>query len=140
MASYRRRHQLAEEVPGLYIRRLTLEDPRSAREASSSRSQSPPRHICHPTTTGYAPSSRRFSRYFLSRACNSPSPTSNSKKFPYTLPTRSTTLFTFSKSPTRFLPFYNRETNDSEGEREREGEKTSLSGGETGFPRRLTST
>ena len=127
MASYRRRHQLAEEVPGLYIRRLTLEDPRSAREASSSRSQSPPRHICHPTTTGYAPSSRRFSRYFLSRACNSPSPTTNSKKFPYTLPTRSTTLFTFSKPPTRFLSFYNRETNDFEGrDRERGREDESV--------------
>lgn len=62
MASYRRRHQLAEEVPGLYIRRLTLEDPRSAREPSSSRSQSPARHICHPTT-GYVPSSRRSSSY-----------------------------------------------------------------------------
>lgn len=64
VASYRRRHQLAEEVPGLYIRRLTLEDPRSAREPSSSRSQSPARHICHPTT-GYVPSSRRSSRYSL---------------------------------------------------------------------------
>ncbi|CAL7951579.1 unnamed protein product [Xylocopa violacea] len=62
VASYRRRHQLAEEVPGLYIRRLTLEDPRSAREPSSSRSQSPARHICHPTT-GYVPSSRRSSSY-----------------------------------------------------------------------------
>ncbi|XP_076663584.1 uncharacterized protein LOC143366401 [Andrena cerasifolii] len=62
VASYRRRHQLAEEVPGLYIRRLTLEDPRSARESSSSRSQSPTRHICHPTT-GYVPSSRRSSSY-----------------------------------------------------------------------------
>lgn len=73
----------------------------------------------------------------FSRACNSPSPTTNSKKFPYILPTRSTTLFAFSKPPTRFLPFYNRETNDFGG---REREKTSLSGGETGFPRRLTST
>ncbi|XP_054014697.1 uncharacterized protein LOC128895796 [Hylaeus anthracinus] len=62
VASYRRRHQLAEEVPGLYIRRLTLEDPRSAREPSSSRSQSPTRHICHPTT-GYVPSTRRSSSY-----------------------------------------------------------------------------
>ncbi|XP_076223951.1 uncharacterized protein LOC116430988 [Nomia melanderi] len=62
VASYRRRHQLAEEVPGLYIRRLTLEDPRSAREPSSSRSQSPTRHICHPTA-GYVPSSRRSSSY-----------------------------------------------------------------------------
>ncbi|CAK9816326.1 hypothetical protein ANTQUA_LOCUS8867 [Anthophora quadrimaculata] len=57
----KRRHQLAEEVPGLYIRRLTLEDPRSARESTSSRSQSPARHICHPTT-GYVPSTRRSSR------------------------------------------------------------------------------
>ncbi|KZC14184.1 hypothetical protein WN55_06560 [Dufourea novaeangliae] len=64
VASYRRRHQLAEEVPGLYIRRLTLEDPRSAQEPSSSRSQSPTRHICHPTA-GYVPSSRRSSRYSL---------------------------------------------------------------------------
>ncbi|XP_025074592.1 uncharacterized protein LOC105429275 [Pogonomyrmex barbatus] len=47
VASYRRRHHLAEEVPGLYIRRLTLEDPRR-REPSGSRSQSPARHICHP--------------------------------------------------------------------------------------------
>nr|XP_012136146.1 PREDICTED: uncharacterized protein LOC105661932 [Megachile rotundata] len=62
VASYRRRHQLVEEVPGLYIRRLTLEDPRSTREPSSSRSQSPARHICHPTT-GYVPSSRRSSSY-----------------------------------------------------------------------------
>ncbi|XP_076754264.1 uncharacterized protein LOC143425405 [Xylocopa sonorina] len=66
VASYRRRHQLAEEVPGLYIRRLTLEDPRSAREPSSSRSQSPARHICHPTT-GYVPSSTRSSRSWLQR-------------------------------------------------------------------------
>nr|XP_033338372.1 uncharacterized protein LOC117227341 [Megalopta genalis] len=62
VASYRRRHQLAEEVPGLYIRRLTLEDPRRAREPSSSRSQSPARHICHPAA-GYVPSSRRSSSY-----------------------------------------------------------------------------
>ncbi|CAK9831370.1 hypothetical protein ANTRET_LOCUS8375 [Anthophora retusa] len=62
VASYRRRHQLAEEVPGLYIRRLTLEDPRSARESTSSRSQSPARHICHPTT-GYVPSTRRSLSY-----------------------------------------------------------------------------
>ena len=47
VASYRRRHHLVEEVPGLYIRRLTLEDPRR-REPSSSRSPSPARHICHP--------------------------------------------------------------------------------------------
>ncbi|XP_047368909.1 uncharacterized protein LOC124956750 [Vespa velutina] len=49
VASYGRRRRLAEEVPGLYIRRLTLEDPRSAKERSSgSRSRTPPRHICHP--------------------------------------------------------------------------------------------
>ncbi|CAK9831371.1 hypothetical protein ANTRET_LOCUS8375 [Anthophora retusa] len=62
----KRRHQLAEEVPGLYIRRLTLEDPRSARESTSSRSQSPARHICHPTT-GYVPSTRRSLRSWLER-------------------------------------------------------------------------
>ncbi|XP_043683506.1 uncharacterized protein LOC122636390 [Vespula pensylvanica] len=49
VASSERRRRLAEEVPGLYIRRLTLEDPRSAKERSSgSRSRTPPRHICHP--------------------------------------------------------------------------------------------
>nr|XP_050867666.1 uncharacterized protein LOC127071898 [Vespula vulgaris] len=49
VASCGRRPRLAEEVPGLYIRRLTLEDPRSAKERSSgSRSRTPPRHICHP--------------------------------------------------------------------------------------------
>ncbi|KAL2732056.1 glutamic acid-rich protein-like [Vespula squamosa] len=49
VASCGRRRRPAEEVPGLYIRRLTLEDPRSAKERSSgSRSRTPPRHICHP--------------------------------------------------------------------------------------------
>jgi len=61
VASYRRRHHLAEEVPGLYIRRLTLEDPRR-REPSGSRSQSPARHICHPRSS-CAPSARVSSRY-----------------------------------------------------------------------------
>ncbi|XP_020283052.1 uncharacterized protein LOC109854407 [Pseudomyrmex gracilis] len=61
VASYRRRHHLAEEVPGLYIRRLTLEDPRR-REPSGSRSQSPARHICHPRS-GYAPLARGSSSY-----------------------------------------------------------------------------
>lgn len=61
VASYGRRHHLAEEVPGLYIRRLTLEDPRR-REPSGSRPQSPARHICHPRS-GYAPSARGSSRY-----------------------------------------------------------------------------
>lgn len=62
MASYRRRHHVAEEVPGLYIRRLTLEDPRR-REPSGSRSQSPARHICHPRSSGYARSTRGSSSY-----------------------------------------------------------------------------
>ncbi|KAL6437239.1 hypothetical protein ACFW04_005050 [Cataglyphis niger] len=62
VASYRRRHHVAEEVPGLYIRRLTLEDPRR-REPSGSRSQSPARHICHPRSSGYARSTRGSSSY-----------------------------------------------------------------------------
>ncbi|XP_029169159.1 uncharacterized protein LOC114939088 [Nylanderia fulva] len=61
VASYRRRHHVAEEVPGLYIRRLTLEDPRR-REPYGSRSQSPARHICHPRS-GYARSARGSSSY-----------------------------------------------------------------------------
>ncbi|XP_025986983.1 SPARC-like protein 1 [Solenopsis invicta] len=61
VASYRRRHHLAEEVPGLYIRRLTLEDPRR-REPSGSRSPSPARHICHPRS-GCARLTRGSSSY-----------------------------------------------------------------------------
>lgn len=76
VASYRRRHHLAEEVPGLYIRRLTLEDPRR-REPSGSRSQSPARHICHPRS-GYAPSVRGSSRYTEAHA--SPGPNANSTR------------------------------------------------------------
>ncbi|KAK2585573.1 hypothetical protein KPH14_010207 [Odynerus spinipes] len=53
VASCGRRRRLVEEVPGLYIRRLTLEDPKSAKESSGgSRSRTPPpstRHICHPS-------------------------------------------------------------------------------------------
>ncbi|XP_043289455.1 uncharacterized protein [Venturia canescens] len=50
VAGYRRRRLLVEEVPGLYIRRLTLEDPRNAaREKEPTDSRSPsPSHICHP--------------------------------------------------------------------------------------------
>ncbi|XP_070162639.1 uncharacterized protein [Polyergus mexicanus] len=66
VASYRRRHRVAEEVPGLYIRRLTLEDPKR-REPSGSRSQSPARHICHPRSSGDARSTRGSSRSWLER-------------------------------------------------------------------------
>ncbi|XP_020706704.2 uncharacterized protein LOC110116862 [Athalia rosae] len=45
VASYRRRQLLAEEVPGLYIRRLTLEDPKGAKDRSQSSSA---RHVCYP--------------------------------------------------------------------------------------------
>ncbi|KAI4478750.1 hypothetical protein M0804_011778 [Polistes exclamans] len=61
VASCGRRGRLVEEVPGLYIRRLTLEDPRSLKERSSgSRSRTPPRHICHPPGP-YVSSSSFFS-------------------------------------------------------------------------------
>lgn len=62
VASYRsRRHQIVEEVPGLYIRRLTLEDPKTARERPDSGLQLPARHVCHPRAS-YVPSERPTSR------------------------------------------------------------------------------
>lgn len=77
VASYGRRRRLAEEVPGLNIRRLTLEDPRSAKERSSgSRSRTPPRHICHPggpyVSSSFFFSSRGSSRYFPSEPATPP--------------------------------------------------------------------
>ncbi|OXU19556.1 hypothetical protein TSAR_007494 [Trichomalopsis sarcophagae] len=63
VASYRsRRHQIVEEVPGLYIRRLTLEDPKTARERPDTGLQSPARHVCHPRAS-YVPSERPTSSY-----------------------------------------------------------------------------
>jgi hypothetical protein len=62
MAVYRsRRTQLVEEVPGLCIRRLTLEDPKTARERPDSELQMPTRHVCHPRAS-YVPSERPNSR------------------------------------------------------------------------------
>ena len=55
-----------EEVPGLYIRRLTLEDPRNAvreKDHRDSRSPSPARHICHRRSAQDRPG-RGSSRYF----------------------------------------------------------------------------
>ncbi|KAK0091290.1 hypothetical protein PV326_003458 [Microctonus aethiopoides] len=63
VAGFKRRHHLVEEVPGLSIRRLTLEDPRIVRERdrTGSRSPSPVRHICHPRS-GQARPGRGSSR------------------------------------------------------------------------------
>ncbi|KAK0167430.1 hypothetical protein PV327_004829, partial [Microctonus hyperodae] len=68
VAGFRRRHHLVEEVPGLSIRRLTLEDPRIVRERdrNGSRSPSPVRHICHPRS-GQARPGRGSSRFWLDR-------------------------------------------------------------------------
>ncbi|XP_012288267.2 uncharacterized protein LOC105704015 [Orussus abietinus] len=65
VASYGRRHLLTEEVPGLYIRRLTLEDPRSARERPASRTEASTRHIC--TSRSAAPTGRGTSRSWLEK-------------------------------------------------------------------------
>ncbi|XP_063991949.1 uncharacterized protein LOC135170235 isoform X1 [Diachasmimorpha longicaudata] len=70
-----RRHVLVEEVPGLYIRRLTLEDPRIARDRvdrPDSRSPSPVRHICHPRSADARPGrgSSSSCRFWLQRVKN----------------------------------------------------------------------
>ncbi|XP_034935580.1 uncharacterized protein [Chelonus insularis] len=70
VAGYTRRHLLVEEVPGLYIRRLTLEDPKIAREKDrlDSRSPSPVRHICHRRSGQVRPGRGSSSyRYWLDR-------------------------------------------------------------------------
>lgn len=60
-----RRNQIAEEVPGLYIRRITLEKPKSAAARAAERPasglQSPTRHVCQPRKS-YVPSTRPNSR------------------------------------------------------------------------------
>ncbi|KAI4500366.1 hypothetical protein M0802_004328 [Mischocyttarus mexicanus] len=72
VASCGRRGRLVEEVPGLYIRRLTLEDPRSLKERSSgSRSRTPPRHICHPAGPYVSSSSTTSSSFFSTRGSSS---------------------------------------------------------------------